>query len=101
VNWSEFIDNVCLFSCLFQIKAYEKLETAPDRQEKARSIYDNYIMKELLSRSHVSTNFSYSYEKFYLPQSSLKDFCKKSKKCDGLGIVKIQREGNLLKSWVN
>ena len=41
----------------FQIKAYEKLETAEERRTAARIIYDNFIMKELLAHSHVSQCF--------------------------------------------
>lgn len=40
--------------CLFQIRQYEKVDNAEDRLKMAREIYDNFIMKELLSRSHVS-----------------------------------------------
>jgi hypothetical protein len=36
-----------------QIKRYEKLETIEDRRKLAREIYDNFIMKELLSHTHV------------------------------------------------
>lgn len=39
--------------CL-QIKQYEKLECSEERMKQARDIYDNFIMKELLSHSHVS-----------------------------------------------
>lgn len=42
---------------MFQIKAYEKLECVEERRKLAREIYDNFIMKELLSHSHVSTIF--------------------------------------------
>lgn len=39
---------------LLQIKEYEKLESHGERQEKSKEIYDNFIMKELLARTHVS-----------------------------------------------
>lgn len=39
--------------CLLQIKRYEKLETIEERRKLAREIYDNFIMKELLSHTHV------------------------------------------------
>lgn len=39
---------------LLQIKEYGKLESYEERREKAREIYDKYIMKELLARTHVS-----------------------------------------------
>ncbi|KAH1016004.1 hypothetical protein HUJ04_007298 [Dendroctonus ponderosae] len=34
------------------IKEYEKLESHGERQEKSKEIYDNFIMKELLARTH-------------------------------------------------
>lgn len=37
-----------------EIKRYEKLETVEERRAAAREIYDNYIMRELLSHTHVS-----------------------------------------------
>lgn len=37
-----------------EIKHYEKLETDEERKAAAREIYDNYIMRELLSHTHVS-----------------------------------------------
>lgn len=43
---------------LLQIKKYEKLEAVEDRRKLAREIYDNFIMKELLAHSHVSTRIS-------------------------------------------
>lgn len=39
----------------FQIKQFEKLETDEERISKGRRIYDHFIMKELLSQAHVST----------------------------------------------
>ena len=39
--------------CSLQIKKYEKLETDEERIGKAREIYDFYIMRDLLSHSHV------------------------------------------------
>ena len=41
------------FFCFFQIKEYERLQSFDDRLARAREIYDNFIMKELLSCSHV------------------------------------------------
>lgn len=41
------------FLFYLQIKRYEKLETIEDRRKLAREIYDNFIMKELLSHTHV------------------------------------------------
>lgn len=40
---------------LFQIKDYEKLDSEEERLSRSRQIYDVYIMKELLSCSHVRT----------------------------------------------
>lgn len=37
----------------FQIKDYEKLDSEEERLSRSRQIYDGYIMKELLSCSHV------------------------------------------------
>ncbi|KAF2895163.1 hypothetical protein ILUMI_11010, partial [Ignelater luminosus] len=34
------------------IKAYEKLETVEERLKQTKEIYDNFIMKELLSHTH-------------------------------------------------
>ena len=41
------------FSLLLQIKEYEKLDSEDERLARSRQIYDTYIMKELLSCSHV------------------------------------------------
>ena len=38
---------------LFQIKRFEKLETDEERWKVGKEIYDQFIMKELLSNSHV------------------------------------------------
>nr|XP_022905168.1 G protein-coupled receptor kinase 1 isoform X2 [Onthophagus taurus]XP_022905169.1 G protein-coupled receptor kinase 1 isoform X2 [Onthophagus taurus] len=35
-----------------EIKQYEKIDNAEERLKAAKDIYDNFIMKELLSRSH-------------------------------------------------
>lgn len=43
---------VILF-CPLQIKEYEKLDSEEERLTRSRQIYDAYIMKELLSCSHV------------------------------------------------
>lgn len=37
-----------------KIKRFEKLETDEERWKVAKDIYDHFIMKELLSSSHVS-----------------------------------------------
>ena len=38
----------------FQITKFEKLETDDERIKTGKDIYDQFIMKELLSQSHVS-----------------------------------------------
>lgn len=38
----------------FQIKRFEKIETDEERIKLGKEIYDQFIMKELLSQSHVS-----------------------------------------------
>lgn len=43
---------------LFQIKNYEKTECHDERRKLAREIYDNFIMKEMLSHTHVSLFFT-------------------------------------------
>lgn len=42
-----------LTMCLHQIKDYEKMDSEEERLSRSRQIYDVYIMKELLSCSHV------------------------------------------------
>ena len=34
---------------------YEKLDSEEERLKRARKIFDNYVMKDLLSSSHVSS----------------------------------------------
>lgn len=46
---------VCVNPCVCQIKDYEKLDSEEERLCRSRQIYDGYIMKELLSCSHVRT----------------------------------------------
>ena len=45
-------DSLYLFS--LQIKKFEKLETDEERIKLGKEIYDQFIMKELLSQSHAS-----------------------------------------------
>lgn len=52
-----FLSDSCvggILSLLFQIKKFEKLETDEERIKLGKEIYDVYIMRELLSQSHVS-----------------------------------------------
>lgn len=37
-----------------EIRTYEKTECPDERKKLAKSIYDNFIMKEMLSHTHVS-----------------------------------------------
>lgn len=37
-----------------EIRNYEKTECPDERKKLAKSIYDNFIMKEMLSHTHVS-----------------------------------------------
>lgn len=37
-----------------QIKNYEKTECLDERRKLAKEVYDNFIMKEMLSHTHVS-----------------------------------------------
>ena len=39
---------------MFQIQKFEKLESDEERIKLGKDIYDQFIMKELLSQSHVS-----------------------------------------------
>ena len=45
---------VCVIFCR-QIRKFENLETDEERIKAGKEIYDQFIMKELLSQSHVST----------------------------------------------
>lgn len=45
-----------------EIRNYEKTECPDERKKLAKSIYDNFIMKEMLSHTHVSID----YIKLYL-----------------------------------
>lgn len=43
-----------LFQFYEEIRTYEKTECPDERKKLAKSIYDNFIMKEMLSHTHVS-----------------------------------------------
>ena len=45
--------SLCCLFC-FQIQEFQKLDSDEERIKCGREIYDNFIMKELVSRSHVS-----------------------------------------------
>jgi hypothetical protein len=50
----------------FKIKNYEKLETDEERWKAAKDIYDQFIMKELLSSSHVIIFLLFILSKFQI-----------------------------------
>uniref|UniRef100_A0A9L0TGG0 G protein-coupled receptor kinase n=1 Tax=Equus caballus TaxID=9796 RepID=A0A9L0TGG0_HORSE len=54
-----------------EIKEYEKLENEEDRLGRSRQIYDTYIMKELLSCSHVSITFYSRFVRFLFVEKIL------------------------------
>ena len=54
-------DNVPALCFYEDIKKYEKIENAEERRKFAREIYDNYIMKELLSNSYVSVQLIFDF----------------------------------------
>ncbi|XP_011691816.1 PREDICTED: G protein-coupled receptor kinase 1 isoform X1 [Wasmannia auropunctata] len=54
-----------------EIKAYEKLECPEERRKLAREIYDNYIMKELLSHSHEYSQEAVSHVHKYLMKNEV------------------------------
>ncbi|KAG8200190.1 hypothetical protein JTE90_024973 [Oedothorax gibbosus] len=66
-----FEDSVPQLSFFEEIKRYEKLETVEDRRTAARDIYDNFIMKELLSHTHDYSKESVSYVQKYLMKNEV------------------------------
>lgn len=62
---------------LLQIKNYEKTECPEERKKLAREIYDNFIMKEMLSHTHVSL-FLHSPLFLYLFFSLFQDYSKEA-----------------------
>lgn len=74
--FKDFCDNVCdeqvpQLSFYEEIKRYEKLETAEERRTAAREIYDNYIMKELLSHTHNYSLESVGHVQKYLMRNEV------------------------------
>ncbi|KAF8787490.1 G protein-coupled receptor kinase 1 like protein [Argiope bruennichi] len=74
--FKDFCDNVYeepvpQLSFFEEIKRYEKLETVEDRRAAARDIYDNFIMKELLSHTHDYSKESVSYVQKYLMKNEV------------------------------
>ncbi|OTF69793.1 hypothetical protein BLA29_008930 [Euroglyphus maynei] len=54
-----------------EIKRYEKLETVDERRQAAREIYDNFIMKELLSHTHNYSKESVDHVQKYLMRNEV------------------------------
>ncbi|XP_057381863.1 G protein-coupled receptor kinase 1-like isoform X1 [Daphnia carinata] len=54
-----------------EIKRYEKLETTEERRKLAREIYDNFIMKELLSHTHSYSKESVAHVQKYLTKNEV------------------------------
>ncbi|XP_076331468.1 G protein-coupled receptor kinase 1-like isoform X1 [Tachypleus tridentatus] len=54
-----------------EIKNYEKLDTVEERRDSARKIYDNFIMKELLSHSHNYSKEAISHVQKYLMKNEV------------------------------
>ncbi|KAG1672552.1 G protein-coupled receptor kinase 1 [Nymphon striatum] len=54
-----------------EIKRYEKLETPEERRKLAREIYDNFIMKELLSHAHPYSQTSMLHVQKYLTKNEV------------------------------
>jgi hypothetical protein len=42
-----------------EIRTYEKTECPDERKKLAKSIYDNFIMKEMLSHTHVCISMDF------------------------------------------
>lgn len=54
-----------------EIRRYEKLETIEERRKLAREIYDNFIMKELLSHTHSFSKESVAHVQKYLTKNEV------------------------------
>uniref|UniRef100_A0A182YCF7 RGS domain-containing protein n=1 Tax=Anopheles stephensi TaxID=30069 RepID=A0A182YCF7_ANOST len=54
-----------------QIKAYEKTECHDERRKQARDIYDNYIMKEMLSHTHEYSKEAVAHVQKYLMKNEV------------------------------
>ncbi|XP_042893511.1 G protein-coupled receptor kinase 1-like, partial [Penaeus japonicus] len=67
VYWSP----LTLFSLPPQIKSYEKIDNAEERRRVAREIYDNFIMKELLSNTHGYNKDSVAYVQKHLQKNEV------------------------------
>lgn len=66
LTFKDYCENICdepvpQLKFYEETKRYEGLDTVEERRTAAREIYDNHIMKELLSHTHVSRS---GYVKF-------------------------------------
>lgn len=55
----------------FQIRNYEKTECHEERQKLARQIYDNNIMKEMLSHTHEYSKEAVAFVQKYLMKNEV------------------------------
>ncbi|KAL1132455.1 hypothetical protein AAG570_010410, partial [Ranatra chinensis] len=55
----------------FQIKEYEKLDSADERRKAARQIYDKFIMKELLAHAHDYPKDAVAHVQKYLMKNEV------------------------------
>ncbi|XP_037091644.1 G protein-coupled receptor kinase 1-like [Pollicipes pollicipes] len=54
-----------------EIKKFEKLDKVEDRKKHARDIYDNFVMRELLSHSHNYSKNAVSHVQKYLTKNEV------------------------------
>ncbi|XP_013781792.2 G protein-coupled receptor kinase 1-like [Limulus polyphemus] len=54
-----------------EIKRYEKLETVEERRQAAKEIYDNFVMRELLSHTHNYSKEAVSHVQKYLMRNEV------------------------------
>uniref|UniRef100_A0A6P6Y3W6 [G-protein-coupled receptor] kinase n=1 Tax=Dermatophagoides pteronyssinus TaxID=6956 RepID=A0A6P6Y3W6_DERPT len=76
LTFRDFCENICDESVpqlkfYEEIKRYEKLETIEERRQAAREIYDNFIMKELLSHTHNYSKESVNHVQKYLMRNEV------------------------------
>ena len=53
-------ESYLILICFLQIRNFEQLDTDEERIKYARDIYDQFIMRELLSQSHVCSYHTYT-----------------------------------------
>lgn len=76
LTFKDFCENICdepvpQLKFYEEIKRYEKLETIEERREAAREIYDNFIMKELLSHTHSYSKDAVNHVQKYLMRNEV------------------------------